>query len=190
MFPDTGPAACPGAVLLTAPGETVGQLWARSAQVSGLQGLGDRAAWVRAAVGGAGPPGQCLCRSRTSPWILRVVSGPAVSHRVQLWHGRMTDGVWPGDARICGPAGGRCWHAGPGRCAGWLSGRSPAGSGFRWPAGRGRCARRGQRFRRAGHPRPAIATALRGAGHTGAVAGWLGWPQRWPGARCGCRGAR
>ena len=152
----------------------VGQLWARSSLVSGLRGaeypgsLGqDRGRWSRAA-------GLVFVQVTGITWILRVVSDPAVSHRVQLWHGRMTDGVCPGDARICGPAGGRCWHAGPGRCACWRSGRSPAGCGCRWPAGRGRCARRWRRFRRAGHPRPAIATVLRGAGHTGAAAGWLG----------------
>ena len=98
----------------------VGQWWARSGLVSCLW---NRGAWDRpsgAAIHGAGLPGQYFRRSQTSNRIWAEFSGPAVSCWVQLWHGRMTDGIPGVCVDCCGPAGGHglgrracsiCWLA-------------------------------------------------------------------------------
>ena len=98
----------------------VGQLWARSGLVSGLWRKGARDRPSGAAIHGTGLIGRYFRSSQACNRIWAEVSGPAVSHSVQLWHGRMTDGIFGVGADLRGPAGGHwlgrracsmCWLA-------------------------------------------------------------------------------
>src|SRR5712691_1479142 len=104
----TGPDACPGAV----PGPfpvPVGQLWARSGQVSGLRPARPRLPEGADAHRGPLPSEECSRRSRPCCGYLPGLAGSGcVSWRVAVC-GRLADGIWPGDYRIswasCGPHG-------------------------------------------------------------------------------------
>jgi hypothetical protein len=84
----------------------VGQLWARTWLVSGVWRAGARERPAR----GHGRRARVLRlhfrRSKRSNLIWVEAPSPAVSRWVQLWHGRMTDGIPGVCAGSCGPAGG------------------------------------------------------------------------------------
>ncbi len=150
----------PGAVRQTVPGccgPVVGQILARHRRME------------------SGCPGAPCAGLQSVSWIFslhfRRSRTPSVSgwrSRVQLCPAGSSCGTdacrtgFPGSAPVLvGQRGTSGWGWGLPRCAGWRSGRSRVCSVYRRRAGRARCARRGQRLRRAGHRRPATATARR-----------------------------
>jgi hypothetical protein len=105
VFPEAGSDACPGAVRQSVPGfcgPVVGQILAGQRRLE--SGCRERPArgrgrWTRVL-------SLHFRRSETSNLIWVQTPGPAVSW-VQLWHGRMTDGIPGVCAGCCGPSGGQ-----------------------------------------------------------------------------------
>jgi hypothetical protein len=85
---------------------SVGQLWARSGQVSGLRAGRPRLCAGAGRAQGTLPPGGCFRRSQPCGRCRPVPLGPAESHCGQLRRGRLADGIRPEVHRILWASGG------------------------------------------------------------------------------------